>query len=231
MTDYNALVEKRNIARTELDAGTLSLLTLADKLKEGVSYEESVIIIDQFWCDRDAKQLKAKLFNSFPKRNGDLISEHNIDARVAERLSIITSIDFFKDIFEFIQQEMIRLQEKFKGVLTEDQEAFNKYLDYRKVAAKYIAFLDSGTYDVEDVLLRGCSSWDQLPGTVESIEDTSYLLWDNLAVEVSKAQGIFKQNQLDRKDYISLSYLKFCFNAMIAGMELNLLFAKTLSDM
>lgn len=231
MIEYEELIKERDIARAELDAGVSSLLTLGKKLKEGVSYDDAVLIVKQFWDKRDAGQIQALLLNSFPERNGEIILEKNIDSRVAEKLSIVTSVKFFDDAFAYINQEMIRVMEKFKAHLTEDTHDFVKFMEFRKDTARYVAFMDWGAYDLKDHLINGCNNWEDLPPTVNSIETGDYMLWDNPAVNVIKVHEEFKERHLNRKDYISLGSLDYCFDSVICSMELALLFARTLKEL
>lgn len=226
MSTYAELLVNRNAARGELDAGVSSLVDLADKLKDGVSYQEAILIIDHFWKPRDAGVMKTRLFTSFPERNGEIILEHDLDAKIRERIATVTTRDFFVSAHRYILDQVNAQLAIFSKLRTDNATEFAAYVTFRKQIARYLAFLDYGVHDIKESLLNlGEKRWTELPGSPGSVESSEYMLWDNIPEMVTEAHDTFVRNHLDRKDHITLHSLDWCFDTIRATMELSLLFA------
>lgn len=226
MTTYAELLLGRNSARGELDAGTSSLSHLAVRLKEGVSYEEAIVIINQFWGARDAGVMKTRLFTSFPERNGQIIREQDLDGKIRERIATAVTRGFFIEAHRYILDQVNAQLAIFSKLRTDNATEFNAYIEFRKQVARYLSFLDWGVHDIKEALLtHGNKGWKELPGHPGSVDTSDYMLWDNIPEMVADAHATFVKNHLDRKDHINLNSLDWCFDVVRATMELTLLFA------
>lgn len=226
MITYSGLLEKRNAAYGELDASVSSFSALADELHNGVTYQQAIQIINQFWNTRDAGVLKTKLFTSFPKKNGEIILQSGLDAKIQERMATVVTREYFGEAHAYILKMVDAYLEVFKKLSTTETASYNVYLDFRKQVARYLGGVDYGVYDLKPVLLDGAAKeWKDLKCDESAIESGDYMLWDDLPHLVKEAHQTFTHNHLDRKEHITLNNLTWCFDNVRAHMEFCALFA------
>lgn len=226
MISYFELLKQRNDAYGELDASVSSFSALADQLREGVTYQQAIEIVNQFWRPRDAGVMKTRLFTSFPKKNGELILQSDLDNKIRDRMTTVITREYFKNAHAYIEDRIEKYLAIFKKLETSDKSSYGVYLDFRKQVARYLGGVDYGVYDLKPELLNGgVKVWGDLKCDESAIESGDYMLWDDLPLMIKEAHQTFTHNHLDRKEHINLNNLSWCFDNVRAHMEFCVLFA------
>lgn len=224
---YEALAELRSQAQLELSATTGTVGALMTKLREGVSYEEAIEIIERFWEPREAQSMKLELFTSFPQRNGELIMHKGLDDKLSKAINVETTRQFFAQASGLLQAQVSLILSAVNSQPLNCEAAVDTMNDVRKQLAKFVEYMGWGVYDIRSQLLSGGpSSWHSLTTEVKIIEDGDYLFLESLERAIDDSIKVFVERDLPAKWDMTLTSVDHRFSIIEAVMEMIMLFAE-----
>lgn len=228
---YEALGALHTQAQLELSATTGTVGALMNKLREGVSYEEAIEIIERFWEPREAQSMKLQLFTSFPQRNGELIMYKGLDDKLSKAINVETTRQFFVQASSLLQAQVSLILSAVNSQPLECAATVDTINNVRKQLAKFVGYMGWGAYEIRSQLLSsGPKSWESLPTEVKIIDDGDYLFLESLEGVINDSIKTFVERDLPSKWDMTLTSVDFRFGTIEAVMEMIMLFAEYVCD-
>lgn len=235
MTDctFEDLSKLKEIACITIKNNNVQIKELKELLDKGIERSVASRIINEIWGGdtREGIMVKTRLFNEFPKENGDVIKYARFNttakAHFAELVNPVFS--YFKEVTGFIEQEVDQIMTRMKGLDLTNEMAMFQYNDFRKEVMRYIGALSWGGYLDEKVIVNGkYESWKEVPIDSSCIEQGDYLFLDCFKDKLVKChkEGIMDQFEKQSTEYRSLSNFSWKNERMEVQACITLLFAK-----
>jgi hypothetical protein len=233
MTDIclTQLVELRNAAHAEMTNSTAAMKDLVKQLQEGVSYKEACEVANRFWPVREASEIKLRLFDSFPKENGQVILNKGLDKRISDTIATEQAQKYFEAAGVYISEKVQAILDDINSKNLACQDAAFTLNTLKAQVSRYMGFVNWGVYEIKTQLLDpDPKQWGDLSPSVESVENGDYLFLENIPNLVDKAHAKFIEENFPYKYSLSLGDVDWRSSTLGAVTELSLLFAAYLEN-
>lgn len=230
--NYEQLNQQHSAAKGEMSTYGERMGGLVKKLEDGIDLREACEVADRFWDAREAAEIKTRLFNSFPKVNGRVLLDKELDKSIILKIPTEETRRFFDASTVYIQTKLDQTLAHINSLGLDHEVAAEMMMALRKETARYLAFVTWGIYEIKAQLLDPAPKrWEDLSPTVDSVESGDYLFMENLGVLVERAHATFIEEHFPETYTLSLDNFSFRLGTIEAVMELAAMFSRYLHDM
>lgn len=230
--NYEQLEQQHQAAKAETNAYVERMGGLIKKLETGIELREACEVADRFWDAREAAEIKTRLFNSFPKVNGRVLLDKDLDEKITLKMPTDEARKYFEVSGLYIQTKIDQSLKNINSLGLDNEAAAELLTALRKEVARYLGFINWGIYEIKAQLLDSKPNrWEDLSPNVDSVENGDYLFMENMGVLVEKAHTVFVKENFPDTYTLSLSSFNWRFSTIEAVMELVGLFSMFLHEM
>lgn len=168
------------------------------KLEAGIDITAAYEIIDNLWLPGEANRLKTELSSEFPERNGRTILNAALSGEVSLLMSIPKTLEFMDKAFPEIIAKVNAVYAQINNLGVDNEEAIQKYNNFRKEPAKFADFVQDLWYPDSDSLEKGTIKvWKDIGKDSYRVENGDYLLMVDYGEVIRKSQAHLKECLLD----------------------------------
>jgi len=212
--------------------------SLLDTLEQGVDISVANRIISEMWIDDQySRRIKTRLSASFPKENGDILSNARLGPADMERwFSEKAQIaGYFDTCHAFINDLVVEITEKLGTPGGDSETKLVAYNEFRRQCLTYLLFIESWSWEARDSISEGnCNSWDELVAATpipSGVDNGDYLFIDDFVTPLKVAQANYTRRVIgfDSRTQWSIREIRWVGDRIAPQVAIQYLFAQYLT--
>ena len=194
------ITEAALAANEEIKLAREASILVRKQLEEGVDISIAYSVIDRYWDAEDARGLKVKMTNTFPRTNGIMLLEAPFNEKMGAALTFPAVRAYISLVIPAIVTHVERVYKAVNDADLNDEVALHAFNEFRKHPTKFLDLIE-GMYgpEREKVLDGTYADWRDIPVS-ERIENGDYLFLYDYRTELAKAEKNVLEDLFGRPD-------------------------------